>query len=311
MSGELEDLTAPQLRSALRSCTEISLNGAQLSFIYGQSPVKPYFTERLVYQRMVRTARAADDGLDEQGAYASIFSAKPEGWRVHWDAGAVSRFHAIYAEAIKTIEAAPPFHMHKRLNGSLRTQSSKVPAPIRALERARECRVKAYSQAEANIAAQRILASEGMFPAEPLACFIEIPRMRRDGDWLIGSLRRFAEALADASDAFFAAENFLVRAYEQYPPTKAKEKAARRALPLLAGFPVLHSPKVAEILQISQKAAIAAMTELTEAGLAVEITGQERYQAWVANDPVLGLPDSAYRPPEMILPGGVGVKIAS
>jgi len=311
MSGELDGLTASQLRSALRSCTNIALSGAQLSFIFAVSPVRPYFTERLVYQRLVRNARDADDELDEHGAYASVFSAKPEGWRIQWDAGAVSRFHAMYAEAIETIEAAAPFHVHGPLAGKLRLQANPIPAPIRALERAREYRTKAYSQAEANIAAQRVLAAEGMFPAEPMACFIEIPRLRRDGDWLIGALKRFAEALADASDALHAAESFLARGHEVYPPTKAKEKAARRALPLLAGFPVVHSPKVADILKISQKAAIAAMTELAENGLAVEITGQERYQAWVANDPVLGLPESAYTPPELSLPGGAVVKIAS
>jgi hypothetical protein len=311
MPGELDGLSASQLRSALVASTDIAADGASLAHRFAASAVRPYFTERLVYQRLLRNARDADDQLDQHGAYASVFSAAPEGWKIHWDAGAVTRFHALYEEAIDAIAAAAPFQGHRRLAGSLRAQRDKAPAPIRAVERARDVRLKGASQAEANIAAQRILAAAGMFPAEPLACFIEIPRLRRDGDWLIGALRRLSEALADALDAIEAAERFLARGYTLFPATKAKEKAARRALPLLAGFPALHSPKVAAILGISQKAAIDAMTELEAAGLAREITGQARYQAWVANDPALGLPESAYAPPILPLPGGLKERLSA
>ncbi|MEL7491706.1 MAG: helix-turn-helix domain-containing protein [Pseudomonadota bacterium] len=311
MTGVLEELSTSQLRSAMRSCTDIALSGAQLSFIYAESPVRPYFTERLVYQRLVRNARTADDRLDEHGVYDKVFSARPEGWRMTPDVGGATRFYELFEEAMMAIEAAAPFHVHKRLTGSLRAQGQKTPAPILALERARQMRRKAYSQVEANIGAQRVLAAEGMFPAEPLACFIEIPRLRRDGDWLIGALKRLATALLEATDALLAAEAFLARGYTLFPETKAKEKAARRALPLLAGVPAIHSTRVAQSLQISQKAAIAAMTALQEAGLAREITGQQRYQAWVADDPVLGLPDSSYVPPTLLLPGGGTVKLAS
>lgn len=304
MTSVLDDLTAAQLRSALLPCTQIALNGAELAHRYEASPVKPYFTERLVYQRLVRNARAADDRLDEHGAYDKVFSARPEGWRMTPDGGAATRFHALFEEAMAAIEAAAPFQVHKRLTGSLRAQGAKTPTPILALERARAMRRKAYSQAEANIGAQRVLAADGMFPGEPLACFIEIPRLRRDGDWLIGALKRLSTALAEATDALLAAEAFLDRAHAQFPETKAKEKAARRALPLLAGVPAIHSARVADTLGISQKAAIAAMTELEAAGLAREITGQQRYQAWVADDPALGLPDSPYAPPTLTLPGG-------
>ena len=212
MDGKLHDFSQAQLRASLGPCTDIAFNGAKLAFNVAHSRVSDCFTMRLVYHYTRRMACDAEDHMDDHVAYSRLFDARPEGSKMRFDEGFGMRFQANYENAINSIDEASPFIRHRPLTGTLREQRDSVPLPIRAMERARAHRMKAYSQFEANIEAQRLLASEGMFPLRPLPVFIEIPRIRRDPDWIIGALRRFADGLIEASEAFEAAEAFLDRA---------------------------------------------------------------------------------------------------
>lgn len=310
--SELHDYNAAQLRAALASCTQVAAAGVALAHQWPTNPASPYFNERLIYQSLRRQARDAEDLMDDHVAYMRVFNAKPEGSKMTRDGGFAMRFESLFQEMTDAIAAAPSFESHRALKGNLRAQSSKLPLPIRAVEKARELRRKAYTQSEANIAAQRLLASEGMCPLQPLPIFIEIPRMRRDIDWTIGALRRFAEGLLDAVDILNAADEFLKRSEQVFPKTGSKPKAARRALPILAGMPALRSSDLAKALNISQKAAISALEELSEAGLAREFTGHQSWKCYCAEDPFLGLQDRPDQPQLTLpLPGGAFVSVAA
>jgi hypothetical protein len=305
MNEPFLDFTGAQLRSALRHSTEIAHLGTRLAYEWPNHPAREYFQERLAYARAAAMARDEDAPIDHHVAYARCFDAKPDGARFWLDAGMAMRFEAAYTEVTAAIRSAAPFRKARPLYGALRAQSNKTPAPIRAMERARETRAKGFTQEEASIEAQRVLAMEGMFPGEPLPVMIEIPRLRADGDWMIGALARFREGLETAIDVLDAARAFLAQAEIVLGRPTAKPKAAWRALPVLAGLPTLRSQDLAARLQISQKAAIDALEELTAAGLAREIRGLKSWKVWTANDPILGLP----APPDhqryfLPLPGG-------
>lgn len=290
MKSNLHDFSPAQLRAALRHSTEIAHLGTRLAHDWPAHPASPYFIERLAYLRATRIAYEAGEPIDHHAAYGRCFDAKPEGARFRLDAGAAMRFEAAWRAAMDAVRSAAPFHVQRPLRGALRAQADPTPAPVRAMDRARETRAQCYSQEEASIEAQRVLAGAGMFPCEPLPVMIEVPRLRADADWLIGALARFRESLAAAIDALDAAGDFLARAESALGRPAAKPKAAWRALPLLAGLPTLRSQDLAERLSISRKAAIAALEELEALGVAREIRGLKSWQVWTANDPVLGLP---------------------
>ncbi|MEL6362350.1 MAG: hypothetical protein AAFR21_14835 [Pseudomonadota bacterium] len=313
MSGEQDPqyapLTGSQARAALGPVSDIAHLGTRLAYEWPTHPASPYFIERLAYARARTIAMEAGDPIDDAVNYGRLFEAMPEGSRLSADAGAAMHFEAHYREAIDACSAAAPFQAQKPLSGALRAQGLKTPVPIRAMERARACRRKAFTKEEAAIEAQRVLSSAGLFPLQPLPILFEIPRLRADGDWMVGALRRFRDGLAEAIDLLDAATAFLARAEEVLGKPTAKPKAAWRALPVLAGLPAVRSNGLASRLSISQKAAIAALEELETLGLAREIRGLKSWKVWAANDPVLGLGRTEPQQPDPMMSFASGLSV--
>ena len=312
MKSNLHDLTASQLRAITPLSTQIAHLGTRLNYEWSAHPASPYLIERLAYLSAASMAREEEGGLNHHTLYGRVFDAKPEGCRYWLDAGLAMRFQETYEEIMEAVTRAAPFHRHRPLTGSLRAMSAKDPLPLAAMIRAREHRTKCYTSVEASLEAQRTLASEGLFPAHALPLIFETPRLRADGDWLIGAMRRFAASLQTTMDVLTAATQFLERAEDIFVPQGRKTRISVKALPVLAGRPTLRSTDLMEIFSVSQKAALSAMAELEEAGIACEIRGLDKWQVWTAEDPVLGLP----APPEntrysMALPGGKVVSIAA
>ena len=313
MKGNLHDLTAVQLRSLISLCTDVAHFGTKLAHEWPAHPVRPYITERLTYLAALVHARDENGGIDHHVLYARVFDAKPEGCRYWMDAGLSMRFQQVYDEVSEAIANAIPFQAQKPLSGALRSMAGTYPLPLAAMDRARELRAKHYSTYEAAIGAQRVLAGDGMFPLEPLPVMFETPRQRADGDWLIGAMRRFLEALQTTVDTLSAASSFLERAENVLGGAAVrKDRISLRALPVLAGRPTLRSNDLMNLFEVSQKAALAAMAELEEAGLAREIRGLAKWQVWTAADDVLGLPaPSEAGRIALALPGGKVVSVAA
>lgn len=312
MKGNLHELTATQLRALMPLCTEVAGLGTRLCYEWSPHPASPYLIERLAYLAAARNARDEAEGFDHHALYGRVFDAKPEGCRYWLDGGLAMRFQEFYDELIEAIKNTAPFHRHRPLSGNLRAMANKDPLPIAAMIRARETRAKCYTSIEAAIEAQRLLASEGLFPQCALPLIFETPRLRADGDWLVGALRRFVTSLREAIEMLDAATVFLDRTEDIFVSKGRKDRVSVKALPVLAGRPTLRSTDLMELFGVSQKAALSAMAELEQAGLAVEIRGLEKWQVWTADDPLLGLPT----PPEhtrvsMALPGGKVISFAA
>ncbi len=292
-------------------CAKIAQLGTRLRADWSAHPASPYLIERLAYRSAV--AAGADEGepIDHHVLYAKLFEAKPEGCRLKIDFGASMQISKTYEETLSAWRNFAPFHPQRPLPSTLRAMNTDdVAPPIAAMERAREYRRKHYPEETACLEAQRILHAAGMFPDAHLPLAFPVPRLRADGDWMIGALRRLANALEDTTDVLDAATAFMARGAETLGPELRKDAGAIRALPVLAGRPALRQDALKEALGVSKKAAISALKQLEDAGLAAELTGNDSWQVWTANDPVLGLPGRADHAVMMPLPGGKMVTVA-
>ncbi len=294
MNGDLKDFSHSQWRAISHLCTEIAQLGTSLRYEWPASPASPYLTERLAFLSAIEMEREECEFIDPATLYGRLFNAKPEGCRYRADFGAGMRIEKKFCEIMDAYTDFDGFRLQPPVPPGLRHMRKRSePAPVRAMARAREYRKKCYSEERSAFEAQRVLAEEGMFPASPLPFTFHVPRLRADGDWMIGALRRFKAALQESLDILVAADAYMTRCEAVLGDTLRKDAVAWRAAPVIAGKPTLRQDELSTILGVSKKAAIAALSCLEQTGLAVEIRGLEKWQVWTAADDALGLPKAA------------------
>lgn len=294
MNGELQRFSQGQWRAISCLCSEVAHLGTRLRYEWPTSPASSYMTERLAFSNAIEMERDNCELIEIRMLYGRVFQAKPEGAQYGADFGAGMRIEEKYRRIIDEYAEFDGFTNRPPLPSGLRQlKRDTEPAPIRAMNRAREFAKRCYSEERAALEAQRVLADEGMFPDEPLPLVFHVPRLRTDGDWMIGALRRFKMAIEHALDLLVAANAFIARAEAQLGHTLRKDAVVWKAIPILAGKPTVRQDELSDFLGVSKKTAIATLTALEIAHIAAEIRGLEKWQVWTAADETLGLPKAA------------------
>ncbi|MEM6415413.1 MAG: hypothetical protein AAF720_12240 [Pseudomonadota bacterium] len=294
MNSELQNFSQGQWRAISHLCSDVSQLGTMLHYEWPASPASPYMTERLAFSNAIEMEREGSELIDISMLYGRVFQAKPEGARYGADYGSGMRIEQKYRAIIEAFSELDHFQTRPRLPAGLRQlKREQEPAPMRAMNRARDFAKRCYTEERASLEAQRVLAEENMFPAVPLPIVFHVPRLRADGDWMIGALRRFKTAIEHALDLLVAANEFIQGGETILGDAFRKDAVAWKVVPILAGKPTLRQDELCELLSVSKKTAIATLTALENAGVATEIRGLEKWQVWTAADETLGLPKAA------------------
>lgn len=107
--------------------------------------------------------------------------------------------------------------------------------------------------------------------------------------WLAGVIDRSATATVEVGERIEA----VVASWDRALEDRRADAAARRALPVLAGEPVVHAGLLARRLDISERAALAALTELTALGIVETFIpprqGPGRPRRWFVARAITGL----------------------